>query len=183
MPSMSPSTRCALTAPFHPCWGLPILDLRFAIDGQETSASALFQSQIQNRKSAIPERYLSVALSVGSRRLGVTKHRVLCSSDFPHPDQTTPGRDRRNCRNLTRIIRRSVDDGSSGVSNTRAFQFNATAKITKNAKDGAKPSLIAPSRSLRPSRSPSDRELKGSVSNTGRGKRIPDDSGEWRHGR
>ena len=29
-------------------------------------------------------RYLSVALSVGLLRLGVTKHRALCSSDFPH---------------------------------------------------------------------------------------------------
>ncbi len=32
-----------------------------------------------------PRRYLSVALSVGLLRLGVTKHRALCSSDFPRP--------------------------------------------------------------------------------------------------
>ena len=43
-------------------------------------------------------RFLSVALSVGSLRLGVTKHRALCSSDFPH-QETSPRRDRRICRN------------------------------------------------------------------------------------
>ncbi len=73
-----------------------ICDLRL----KEKAIRCLFQSQIQNRKSAIPKRYLSVALSVGLRRLAVSKHRVLCSSDFPHPDQTAPGRDRRDCRNL-----------------------------------------------------------------------------------
>ncbi len=50
-----PDSRCALTAPFHPCHAL--------------------------RKAV--RRYLSVALSVGSRRPGVTWHRALWSPDFP----------------------------------------------------------------------------------------------------
>ena len=49
-----PPARCALTAPFHPC-----------------------------RRVAPLGRYLSVALSVGSRRPGVTWHRALWSPDFP----------------------------------------------------------------------------------------------------
>src|SRR4051812_5917903 len=32
-----------------------------------------------------PQRYLSVALSVGLLRVAVSDHRALCSSDFPHP--------------------------------------------------------------------------------------------------
>ena len=50
-----PGSRCALTAPFHPCHAL--------------------------RKAV--RRFLSVALSVGSRRPGVTWHRALWSPDFP----------------------------------------------------------------------------------------------------
>src|SRR5690606_28022307 len=50
-----PGSRCALTAPFHPCHA-PLRAVR---------------------------RYLSVALSVGSRRPGVTWHRALWSPDFP----------------------------------------------------------------------------------------------------
>ena len=58
-------------------------------------------------------RYLSVALSVGLRRLDVIQHRVLCSSDFPHPDKTSTGT-RPPCdgRNLGCIIRTPVDDGT-----------------------------------------------------------------------
>ena len=53
-----PDSRCALTAPFHPCHA--------------------FRRTVR--------RYLSVALSVGSRRPGVTWHRALWSPDFPrHP--------------------------------------------------------------------------------------------------
>ena len=53
-----PGSRCALTAPFHPCHA--------------------------SRRTV--RRYLSVALSVGSRRPGVTWHRALWSPDFPrHP--------------------------------------------------------------------------------------------------
>ena len=51
-----PGSRCALTAPFHPCHALP-----------EEPFGGL----------------LSVALSVGSRRPGVTWHRALWSPDFP----------------------------------------------------------------------------------------------------
>ena len=56
-----PDSRCALTAPFHPYRGI-------------------FSAR----------RYLSVALSVGSRRPGVTWHRALWSPDFPrhqHPEE------------------------------------------------------------------------------------------------
>src|SRR5260221_14522426 len=35
-------------------------------------------------------RYLSVALSVGLRRLDVIQHRALCSSDFPHRRGVAP---------------------------------------------------------------------------------------------
>jgi hypothetical protein len=51
-----PDSRCALTAPFHPCHALP---------GEPFGG------------------LLSVALSVGSRRPGVTWHRALWSPDFP----------------------------------------------------------------------------------------------------
>ena len=51
-----PDSRCALTAPFHTCHALP-----------EEPFGGL----------------LSVALSVGSRRPGVTWHRALWSPDFP----------------------------------------------------------------------------------------------------
>lgn len=54
-----PDSRCALTAPFHPC---------------------LIR---RSRRSPGHRRYLSVALSVGSRRPGVTWHRALRSPDFP----------------------------------------------------------------------------------------------------
>src|SRR5438045_7787693 len=65
VPPVSPRARCALTAPFHP----------YQAHGQAVGF----------------RRYLSVALSVGLPRLGVTKHRVLCSSDFPHPSRQAQG--------------------------------------------------------------------------------------------
>ena len=74
-----PGSRCALTAPFHPC----------------------------HASRRIVRRYLSVALSVGSRRPGITWHRALWSPDFPRhprPPKWTwmtrlPGRlRRRHCR-------------------------------------------------------------------------------------
>jgi hypothetical protein len=52
---LSPGARCALTAPFHPCLC----------------------------RSRGHRRFLSVALSVASRRPGVTRHPALRSSDFP----------------------------------------------------------------------------------------------------
>ena len=55
VPSPLPSTRCALTAPFHPC----------------------------RRARARLGGLLSVALSVGSRPPGVTWRRALWSPDFP----------------------------------------------------------------------------------------------------
>jgi len=39
-------------------------------------------------------RSVSVALSVGSPRLGVTQHRALWSPDFPHPGAVASERDR-----------------------------------------------------------------------------------------
>ena len=66
LPSMSPSTRCALTAPFHP---------------YSPKASGIF----------------SVALSLGSPRVGVTNHCALSSSDFPpgqHAGRVLTGRNR-----------------------------------------------------------------------------------------
>ena len=57
-----PKARCALTAPFHPC----LCSLTEAIGG-----------------------LLSVALSIGFRRPGVTRHPALWSSDFPPMDTVT----------------------------------------------------------------------------------------------
>ncbi len=57
MRPLLPAARCALTAPFHPCL---CPSLREAIGG-----------------------LLSAALSVASRRPGVTRHPALRSSDFP----------------------------------------------------------------------------------------------------
>jgi len=54
LPRPSPAARCALTAPFHPY-------------------------RAGNQSGGI----FSVALSRGSRRVGVTNHRTLSSSDFP----------------------------------------------------------------------------------------------------
>ena len=56
-PRMLPPARCALTAPFHPYL-------------------------IRTRRHG-HRRCLSVALSVGSRRRGVTSHPALWSPDFP----------------------------------------------------------------------------------------------------
>src|SRR5438552_11177258 len=62
---------CALTAPFHPC---PLHVVRRPAGG-----------------------LLSVALSVGSRLLGVTQHLALWSSDFPRtPASATPMEKRRH---------------------------------------------------------------------------------------
>src|SRR5690606_14725137 len=55
-----PGSRCALTAPFHPCHAPGALADTWPFGG-----------------------LLSVALSVGSRRPGVTWHRALWSPDFP----------------------------------------------------------------------------------------------------
>src|SRR5215813_12165160 len=59
VPSLLPSPRCALTAPFHPC--------------RAPSACA----------SGTLGGLLSVALSVGSRPPGVTWHLIRRSPDFP----------------------------------------------------------------------------------------------------
>src|ERR1700753_4242328 len=61
MPSLLPSPRCALTAPFHP-YRAPFACARGTLGG-----------------------LLSVALSVGSRPPGVTWHLIRRSPDFPPP--------------------------------------------------------------------------------------------------
>ena len=76
-----PDSRCALTAPFHPCLirprhrrcGRP-LDVR-SRERQLHRSSGEAQTAIGG--------LLSVALSVGSRRPGVTWHPALWSPDFP----------------------------------------------------------------------------------------------------
>ena len=60
-----PPMRCALTAPFHP--------YRFYVP-----QAAHCTSRVRKKR-----RYLSVALSVGSRLPGVTWHLALWSPDFP----------------------------------------------------------------------------------------------------
>ena len=76
MPSMSPSTRYALTAPFHP---YPSFDRRSAFcctfrQSQYGSASPLASTMPAKRSPA------------------------SCSSDFPHPDKSGRGRHRRRNR-------------------------------------------------------------------------------------
>ena len=64
----SPRRRCALTAPFHPC---------------------LIPPRPEGRRRAIGGVF-SVALSVGSPRLAVSKHPALWCSDFPPPAPPRP---------------------------------------------------------------------------------------------
>src|SRR6516225_9199528 len=68
---------CALTAPFHPC------------------------PQRATEAAAPVGGLLSVALSVGSRPLGVTQHPALWSSDFPRATASATAR-RRKRRRVTR---------------------------------------------------------------------------------
>jgi len=77
-----PGSRCALTAPFHPCHA-PCHP--FTVSGRHLagSASTTASSWKRQRGDRAVRRYLSVALSVGSRRPGVTWHRALWSPDFP----------------------------------------------------------------------------------------------------
>src|SRR5690606_34620611 len=83
-----PDSRCALTAPFHP-YHAPCHP--FTVSGTNLASYAgspkqrRFGQQRQ-RGDRVVRRYLSVALSVGSRRPGVTWHLALWSPDFPrHP--------------------------------------------------------------------------------------------------
>jgi hypothetical protein len=50
----------------------------------------------------------SVALSLGSRRVGVTNHRALPSSDFPHADQPMPASTHQPARDRHRPLRRRL---------------------------------------------------------------------------
>ena len=107
-----PDSRCALTAPFHPCHA--------------------FRRTVR--------RYLSVALSVGSRRPGVTWHRALWSPDFPRHSRRSdatvwptppwafygfgdeyPRIRLRGCRTGTRSDPSSASPRESGKAEHRAF--------------------------------------------------------------
>lgn len=71
-------------------------------------------------------RYLSVALSVGSRRPGVTWHRALWSPDFPrHPERMTrlPGRLRRG--HLTCFIRSTRNPKACRKAGVHSPPYNA----------------------------------------------------------
>ena len=85
MPLMSPPTRCALTAPFHPCVEeMQKSECRMQNRRKDDHRDLSLRSAFCIHRSAFPPRFLSVALSVGLLRLDVIKHRALCSSDFPH---------------------------------------------------------------------------------------------------
>jgi hypothetical protein len=89
-----PGSRCALTAPFHPCHA----------------------SCLAFRRCGSVRRYLSVALSVGSRRPGVTWHRALWSPDFPrHPPR-----------------RNGMDDATAWPTPPRAFSHATTSPGATN---------------------------------------------------
>ena len=130
VPGPSPAPRCALTAPFHPC---------LCVDSHGAEAIG---------------GLLSVALSLGSRRVGVTAHRALSSSDFP-PDGTfwiRPG-DRhrplqpnslptRKYRCKQRSDRRVHDRiGGGGFQSTGRQAKVAWCPILRNAKGGGPAAL------------------------------------------
>ncbi len=88
-----PDSRCALTAPFHPYRSLatplrPVQSFALQISANPdfrlgrcfASPAAIHGPQWGDEEL---RRYLSVALSVGSRRPGVTWHLALWSPDFP----------------------------------------------------------------------------------------------------
>src|SRR2546426_4767976 len=112
---------CALTAPFHPC--------------------PLRAGSIQTRRRPAGG-LLSVALSVGSRPLGVTQHLALWSSDFPRSKVLNL----RMKRKLKRVNRDHLGDSEprtlSSVSLTsrsaRAFSSRGTeTKRTRGSRDAA----------------------------------------------
>ncbi len=77
---------CPRVAPAWPCsrWGLPG---RPGHPGRRWSLTPPFHPCPPHRWLASGTRWrsVSVALSVGLPRLGVTQHRALWSPDFPHP--------------------------------------------------------------------------------------------------
>jgi len=83
MPSMSPSMRCALTAPFHPCVRKCRM-MNAEVRMKRGVFCLVFILHSAFKLLHFLPRFLSVALSVGLLRLDVIKHRALCSSDFPH---------------------------------------------------------------------------------------------------
>ena len=72
LPRPSPVARCALTAPFH-----PYRRKRQKVEKSKHVCSDVFS--FRRLRGGV----FSVALSLGSRRVGVTNHRALPSSDFP----------------------------------------------------------------------------------------------------
>ena len=77
-----PGSRCALTAPFHPCL------CPASAFGGAGALGRTFVRQVPRSGRAIGG-LLSVALSVGSPRPGVTWHRALWSPDFPRHQKMT----------------------------------------------------------------------------------------------
>ena len=78
-----PGSRCALTAPFHPCL-IPRHPAAAFPEGTWPMLRIVMSPCVgPHRGGEGHRRYLSVALSVGSRRPGVTWHRALWSPDFP----------------------------------------------------------------------------------------------------
>ena len=83
LPRMSPSARCALTAPFHP--------YRLRGGRRRGRAPACVGFAWPGVRHRNVGGMFSVALSLGLRRVGVTNHRTLSSSDFP-PDRVRMSR-------------------------------------------------------------------------------------------
>ena len=78
-----PGSRCALTAPFHPCL-IPRHPAAAFPEGTWPMLRIVMSPCVgPHRGGEGHRRNLSVALSVGSRRPGVTWHRALWSPDFP----------------------------------------------------------------------------------------------------
>ncbi len=76
-----PDSRCALTAPFHPC----LIHRRHRLCRAHRGAHARGDGvrALRHMAPMAIGGLLSVALSVGSRRPGVTWHLALWSPDFP----------------------------------------------------------------------------------------------------
>jgi len=122
--------------PIWPCsrWGLPCRPVaRLAVRSYRTI------SPLPRAPRGAVRRYLSVALSVGSRRPGVTWHRALWSPDFPrHPRKgdatawpTPPPASYRLPRSAAAQQTEQVGSGPSGRGSTtlhKAFISNIETK-------------------------------------------------------
>src|SRR4029079_11834175 len=90
VPGLSPGRRCALTAPFHPCWGngrSPVSRVqcpvsRIAVEKTD-SLLVTFRWLPTTPLSGLFSVALSRAPLSPAAQVGVTHHRVLSCSDFP----------------------------------------------------------------------------------------------------